>query len=505
MFLRIGALTTLLAIAIDPFTQQLVQLEQKLAYSADSQTIITRADRYSKGTENRIQVIYMESNGTTAGSYPIVSADADFSMQSAFMYGLTQPLDSVIQQLSFQCPTGNCSWPVFESLAVCSVCNDVGSKLARLPGYGAMYSLLDKTNGGLQLVANQTRFGLPNGLQMENPTGFRYSGNGDNGDGVLMVTFGTSNASLTNSLQQIDTLILAMSILRMRPDPNNSSAAWPAAPLEASECGLYYCVKRYNSRVESGALKEIEEIMSNATRSSNSWKIVSPYSEDELDEDTDPAMVNSIAFNGISSYFSRTDLMLGGSFNISQESVDSISSYVKTQLTYAITNDTTVAYDRTANESTGGMGMNGYYLDSPPQYRPSSMSALLASPDINATFQSLARSMSNAIRASGDGSHTVTGQAGTVITHYKIIWPWISLHCVIVVLGFIFLCHTMRKSSNASVPVWKTSALATLSRGSRVVHLLDNVNTVSQMEERASKEDVQLLTREEAVKGKSTS
>lgn len=47
--LRLGALVILLDVAVDPFSQQLVQLRQDLVYNEDSETVISRAERYSKG------------------------------------------------------------------------------------------------------------------------------------------------------------------------------------------------------------------------------------------------------------------------------------------------------------------------------------------------------------------------------------------------------------------------------------------------------------------------
>ncbi len=50
--LRLGALTTLLAILIDPFAQQLVQSRQDLEWStSDNENLVAKAGRYSKGNE----------------------------------------------------------------------------------------------------------------------------------------------------------------------------------------------------------------------------------------------------------------------------------------------------------------------------------------------------------------------------------------------------------------------------------------------------------------------
>ena len=118
--LWLGAFITVLAIALDPFAQQLVQFEQHLSNTTDTQTIIARAQRYSKGTEVEI---------STENPPPGVITMADYSMQSAISYGLVQQYDTVVQQTSFKCPSGNCTWSPFESLAVCSVCNNLTDQL----------------------------------------------------------------------------------------------------------------------------------------------------------------------------------------------------------------------------------------------------------------------------------------------------------------------------------------------------------------------------------------
>jgi hypothetical protein len=52
MSIRIGALLTVLAVALDPFSQQLLQYREMQDFVVDplGQTAITRAQRYSKGT-----------------------------------------------------------------------------------------------------------------------------------------------------------------------------------------------------------------------------------------------------------------------------------------------------------------------------------------------------------------------------------------------------------------------------------------------------------------------
>jgi len=48
-------MATVIALAFDPFVQQLVQYQTNVKYSPDSSTTIARAQRYGKGNEVTVQ------------------------------------------------------------------------------------------------------------------------------------------------------------------------------------------------------------------------------------------------------------------------------------------------------------------------------------------------------------------------------------------------------------------------------------------------------------------
>jgi hypothetical protein len=56
--IRIGAFLTVLAVAMDPFAQQLLRFRPAPDFVSDEsgRTAIARAQRYSKGTERRLQL-----------------------------------------------------------------------------------------------------------------------------------------------------------------------------------------------------------------------------------------------------------------------------------------------------------------------------------------------------------------------------------------------------------------------------------------------------------------
>lgn len=405
------------------------------------------------------------------------SADPDFSMQSAILYGMDQPMENVFQQGGFNCPTGNCTWPRFESLAVCNMCTNV---TARLESIVASFWAPD----------SGTAFILPNGLYLYNANGWEYGSSGeivlDDGAlttaGYLMTALGTDNASETITAHDLDTLIISIPMVRVWPGPLATTVTWPDLPLSAMECALFYCVNSYEFKVSNGTLLVESDQIKDAKRAANSW--VAEGNQHHLNKSTP----ESIAFSKANSEFPRTDLMLvspnGSRFNISQPAINSISYYY--QSTFAVTGGAGPYHF--SNSKTGWL--SGFYSNnSHIPYEPGVMQPLFASQDLNGTFTTLAASMSNAIRAGADETfdgvpQVVMGTKGELKTFYRVVWPWISLHCFIVAAGVVFLLVTIQenKRHGRAVPMWRSSNLAVLNRGQEVAGILSGMQTIKQME-----------------------
>lgn len=428
-------------------------------------------------------------------------------MQSAVLYGLDQPVSNVIKQTPFDCSTGNCTWPEFESLAICNKCTDLTDDLEQVTTNGELYAVLETDGGAAAIVKDGgTALRLSNGLYIDNLNGWAY-GDVDEGasDGifgaVMMTTFGTENATETASMQDLDTLIWSMSMIRVSADTSNASAVWPNLPRSAMECAVFYCVNQYGMAAINGTLQETVQQVPGVTRTSDSWQ---PEGRNaDLLNDT---IVDSIAFNSYFSVIPRTDLTLqspatGDNFNISQAAVDSISSHF--QGSFA---STLREFNITDDGSKAGR-LNGFYMNSSQvQYSPGVMQALFSSEDLNATFTALAASMNNAIRTGADddfdgAAGDVAGQKGELRTFYRIAWPWISLQGLMVAAGMVFLVVTVmenkrQQGQGLAAPVWKSSSLAVMSRGEAVRDIFDGAVRLQQMREKARTTRVNLFERE---------
>ena len=193
-FASLGAVVVVLSLLYGPFTQQLVNYHDKLVPSGQGATIV-RAQRY------------------LAASYeglPLPSV-VDLSMKAAVYSGVFDARNSANSSTEFHCSTGDCSFDLFSSLAVCSSC------------------------------ANITRSIQTSGTKLVLPNGPSISGVG----GQINVT--TTKDPL--GLEDIEASVLRFSSIRTK-DTNDSSTA------EAWECVLYYCVNEYNATVQSGDLHQ---------------------------------------------------------------------------------------------------------------------------------------------------------------------------------------------------------------------------------------------------------
>ncbi|KAI1809972.1 hypothetical protein GGS20DRAFT_234842 [Poronia punctata] len=327
-----------------------------------------------------------------------------------------------------------------------------------------------------------------------------------------MTTFGTGNASDTASMQDIDTLIWSMTMLRVNLDPENPRTIWPHIPVIADECSVFYCVKKHEPVVQNGVFTEKASQVIEAQRSPQSWQPLTALNASNNGTNTGsqrppPDRLASLEFHNDTSRVSRSDLMLVSeatgsrlTFNVSHAAVDSISYFFQNTLATKL-KTVSLSSDKLSSLT------NGWYItdDHSHRYEPSLSQVLYSSRDLAVTFSSLAASMSNALRRGADEkvdsgpdsepvNKVVTGHKGVVTFFYRVEWPWIVVHGMSAVIGTFFIAATIKK--NHGTQPWGSSSLATMSRGPLVQHMLAGTQTVKKMEAEARNERVVLLSKE---------
>lgn len=490
--LRLGAVVTVLSLALDPFAQQLIQTNPRSANVTFWTPTVARADRYTKG--------FSVSPSLDKQSF----ADADIPMKMAVLNGMMHMPGEVINQTSYSCTTGNCTWNPFESLAVCSSCNDLRGHLRRYSNFTALMIALDPDQS-IAVLNNGTTLRTDNDLIINNAENITYIPpiEVDSVPGIIyMTTYGTGNASATASFQDNDLLIWSTSILRLqkiaRPD-----LKWPDLPIEAIECALSYCIKQYNARVYNGIFYETEATVPNVRRSPGSWQVLPRFEGRAKDpfQFVNSTAAKSLEYSNRTEGIHWTDLMLesesGSKYNVSQRGVHGISAHFQN------------TFREEVDLSQSGLSgvVNGWTLsfNNLTQYSPTIMQTLWESPNISATFESLARSMSNAIRASeynnlrdpnSDSAHK--GVAQVVVTFYSIQWGWIVLPAALVLAGSIFLAITIWKTISLDIPAWKSHSLPPLAFSYQVDNLFAGAESIRDMEQRAGKHDVRFAADKDA-------
>ncbi|KFY03519.1 hypothetical protein V490_00168 [Pseudogymnoascus sp. VKM F-3557] len=470
----LGALITLLSLAIDPFVQSVIGLEESQVHSLGKSTSISRALRYSKGSMVTIPVA--TAPGEDGRWYDVGQYTADFSLQTAILFGLSASRSSISQQTTARCSGAHCKWEPYSSLSICSTCNDITNQLTiTTTNHGEddmmypQWAEFDRSAPLYYFSGEITRFELSNGLYLDNST-----------DYVSLVAYSTTNRSETVTFQQNELLLWSLTTIKRLGDGNSFK---DSRVLSAMECGLMYCVKNYTSEVINGTLYESSQSLSLKTSPGSFQPLENPSAGDPT-----PAQLNSALI------FPRSDLSLGGEYNISQLAVNGIGAAM-----------IDVFSDPLESSFYNDSGATGYYLGIPDQNKmvsPNSMEPIYESPDLEATFTNLAMSMSNSIRANDDNQTVVSGTNN--ITIYKISWQWLALPLANLVGGCIILSLTIFYTHRQSIPIWKSSALATLKVGAAVGHVLYEKD-INGMEKQAEKTEFTLSKasdeRNEAAEG----
>ncbi|KAK2800692.1 hypothetical protein FQN50_008002 [Emmonsiellopsis sp. PD_5] len=527
---QLGAFLTLVAIALDPFSQQLVQLRQGTEFIrslGDARAESALTQEYTKG-----DVVYGNGTNSTinpSGPKAIVAATIiDLSMQGSILSGFSRSLAEIRQQANVKCPTGQCTWPPSKTLGVCHTCHNITLDLKRVDNFGDVAGPL--ILGEDAMTANESSaFVLPNGhfipginghiadILGMTEQGYQSPNNSWLVAGPAMTSFGSGNPAKTNRMQDVDTLIWSTSMIYVDIVQLDGSAEWPDVPVRASECAVYYCVQNINTTVEGNTIYEDTTEDTQAKRDPNSWQpTFSPLDEDYAPENIPPDhQMSSLEWDERYSAISREDLILhypqnssASTYTLAETAVKPISAYFPPLLTVNMTGSANLS--RLIAERLGehAVGYNGAFIGR--KAYPDSLRHIYEPNediDLAAKFAALAASMTNDMRRNGDGisrfdpwnghmsmasnNHPAYGLVGVARTYYNIEWGWIVLHALMLAGGLVFWQLTVRNSSRPeAVQIWKSSSLAVLRQGRTTGGVLEGSRTMEEMRSKARSQKV---------------
>lgn len=517
-----------LTLAVDPFSQQLLQLQQDIVYvdGLDDEVFALRprVNAYTLG--NIVNPMDNLSTSRSKGALykaEIRGTQLDFSMEAAILNGLAQSKETVQQQSMAICPTGNCTWNAFPTLGVCHRCSNLTSQLKKVDHFGDFFDVLydiskeEEEPSHWSVIGNATAFALPNGHFLANVDGCdaddltcrpNYMNRGEQ-DAYALTAYSTGDWNKTVSLQDVNTLIQSMSVIyvdgekldKMKAENSTSDddddgedpykwQKWPQAPVVATECGVYFCVKEIESRMEGNVLVET------ATEAENYQRVygqglIDDYEPSEVSltlefvaNKTEEKFQEALRMN----YTDATDVT--ATYEVHEMAYRPITNFFQQTMTTTWNNETAVLNHVRQRIPNIKEMFNGAVVG-PIGSKPNALASIWKDfrVDLEDNFESLAISMTNDIRKNGESNYDdvlekqVIGQVGVPRTAYNVVWYWFILHAVILIGSVIFCIATMIMSRD--VPVWKSHSLATMSQGPTVIDFGPEAKSLGELEERA--------------------
>lgn len=479
----LGAFIVLLALAFDPFAQQLISypVQPTLSYSTAAHVLQSR----------------------------YLLQDIDESVMTyAINHGMWS--DSEIS-LNPTCPTGNCTWPHFRSVEMCSKCTDIDTSRIDVSGW-------DLSSFNYSLNRNQsipTKISILDSKRHEFSIAIEFWDNdpadyalwmpkyvywfpefeGDDWMSVLGSAFQNSSEEADNPFPSIASVEFAFPNISAI---NNSDFLSEVTVIKANLCALSICAKEYDVSVKEGVssvqvLHEDFGVWYLATSAiafpyaiwNTCWR---PTSSPETDWDIT---------GGI-------DDLSGGSVDLPNFEFCGVdSSYYEEiyNLQGTMVNPATLYnFSSTSNGSSGYWNIPNYdwgltsFGSTTARMHNVGMEKMIA--NVASSLSAFARKVNK---------NPIYGIVSTQESYVAVKWEWMILPAVLLAAGIFLLIATALISTRGEVRLWKSSALPLIFHGlepGSVSQIVANKNgqweAVSEMEVMADKMIVDLGISSEA-------
>ena len=401
----LGAALMIMTLAVNPFMQQLI-----------------RVDARDSATTGALLPIAMNHGSNGGGSFA-----PDLRMKAAAYSGFVGPLNSMYN-VSAVCNSGNCTWPQFSTLGICSSCTNITDQIE------GSEDIMNLSNG-FRLNAVSTYYGAHmadmtylNVTTTKNLYQHLYSGVGD------FSQYNLNNMSLVYS--ERGSLIIDFLVLRA-PSGNINIRS-------AHECVLQYCVKTLSATQINGELVETE-----VHTWMNNTEPAGLYADDAvLTTPVEDPSSNYELESTAPEYFLRPPEQ-DHEFTVALESQVQMTTWFYTFLQ----GNATWVWPRTGEihsndqiqgiDNSLGEGENG----------------------LSQVMTNVADAMTVALRT--NSNETTAGLVHTNEAYIHIRWPWITLPLAIylLVVAFLAMVVVSGRSRDQPVQVWKNSGISAMLHG----------------------------------------
>ncbi|KAI0456526.1 hypothetical protein F5B21DRAFT_154805 [Xylaria acuta] len=444
----IGAAVTILLLAFEPFFQAILSFNGSITSSETAlEARIGRNEVFDAGTyyspHTAEMVMALPSNETI--NLEAYIYQPDLGMVSALNSGFYNSSGAKTQTATFTCPTANCTWSPFTTLAVCSACNNITDHIKRVKKEGE--NLGNLANHLALLYTNWTINSLPD-VNLTNVSSL----NGTIMQAAYMAATRLTNHQHTVSFKNLSNMITTVQVLKAADDYIDGYVTWDDTSVTATECALYFCTNAYRSSVKQGELDE-EIIASWSERDPTSYK-----GHDSSGEST-------TAFDKWNNYS-----LFPGFYDVDRSNLELLIPLEDTRR-YDLPENVTRIFNLKQNAVGSTVRflntdffaeqmvwpLEGDVADSVPPV----VQALYQSTNLLVTFDKAAQSMTKWIRDIPNTSPQIgTVQEWAIRIHVE--WPYITAPLAAFVAGLAFCIYSIFETRKLGLEVWKTNAIGTL-------------------------------------------
>lgn len=397
-----GALVVVLALAFDTFAQNVLGYEfREDPHSTRVVGGVPRSEVYGP---------------TYSVSIPNWFAfDVPFQMKAAISNGVMGLSTSLPAPL---CSTGNCTWPIIPSLAMCGQCVDITTDLHKNcsdTAYWCTYSLPDGTTLQGPKPGTSTEELAHVDLSLFN---------------ISATTADVYNQQHLSAAQKGKIHAGHFSTIQTELKEMN-----PGDGLVATQCDLWFCVQTYKVSIQNG----IEEVFTKSE-----WSTATPY---ELNFTLSPGNADMISVRNFT--------------DISDPAIDSDAVY---SVSYANAQAISLAFK---NLVSGSVAWNGHWA----AYRYTSdgtQSIWQSRHNLSSWIDTVASGITTVIRdnatvADPEGSGLkYAGHATMTKSFVKVRWAWILYPSAMLIIGILHFLATIWQTTLCKTYAWKANPIVPL-------------------------------------------
>jgi hypothetical protein len=434
VLILVGAIITILALAVDPFAQQILTFPLRTVHDGDGTAWIQTALHYSMPETE----IYSRNSSMNANylSSPTVSA---------ILGGLAQ----TNAHLKPHCSSGNCTYPSFVTLGICSHCEDVSDRTTQ-----SCQAHTRSSEYPSKTPINDCTYMSPNGfsVQLNSSHHSWYAPERDSEPEIyyfadLWISHLLTNETIFGIQNPIVSFAAANQYQEILYLPSNRTEPPPKPSF--TECAIYYCEKEfsfstYSSTDQSGDFLNVSGTQQLTTNLIN-WKQETEWATDLYPPDHHYLLAEN-----------RTHYTI-------DENI-----YVPLRHTLSNIFNVTSSNPRGDNLPPGSL----------------SLIALLRNGDLQALLQGVSTSLTDTLRASPGHDNKVNGEPYKIESYIHVRWPWIIFPASVVLGSVTLLLATVVVNKRQDNVLWKSSVLPLLMSDLRLapVHEMWSLRSMDELQ-----------------------